>query len=819
MFTLPVNNVIRQYEQLVGVRRGASMSRRILQSARYAAALPLSAFLSLAGQVASAQESAPVPLPPVSIDVGKGGDGARANAKPNRKDIANTGRKNKSKPKRSSAKPSAVAAPQVETASQNAGDIGVPAPDAQGDIGYRATQSSSSTKTNTPLRNVPQSVSVVTDKEIKDQASQSIGDVVKYVPGIEIHQGEGNRDQISIRGQVASTADFFVNGVRDDAQIFRDVYNSERIEVLRGPAALAFGRGGAGGVINRITKQADFDTHTETTVETGSFDHKRAVIDVDREITSGFAARITSMYEDSGSFRDSVDLKRWGINPTLAFKPWDRTTVILDYEHFEDHRTADRGIPSERAKGFLGTVGPSPAAVSTFFGNPEESFANAVVDRTSVTIEHTTDFGLRIRNVTQYANYDKMYQNVYPGGPFDPNTGLVPILAYNNINNRENLFNQTDFIYKFTDGWTRHTVLAGAEFGAQRSFNFRHSGQFDVSNGNGECAALGVGNNLPNGTCFVLFSDPTISSPLVSFATPTTHNRVRSDVQSFYVQDQWEIGKYLEIVGGVRHDNFGTTVTNVLPSTTISPGTFNQENGFYSPRVGVILKPTSDLSLYASYSVTHLPASGDQFGSVTNQTRELEPEKYENKEVGLKWDITEALAFTTAFYEVDRTNVRFAQPDGTFIQTGKSQVDGVEVTLTGYVTDRWQVAGGYGHQTGELTSSTSATLPAGTPLPLLPSDTFSLWNRYQLTPDLGAGLGVIYHSNFFASLQPDTNRVELPAYTTVDAALYYRINDHLRAQLNAINIFNESYILTADSNDNLSPGAPRTFYVSLTSSY
>lgn len=214
-----------------------------------------------------------------------------------------------------------------------------------------------------------------------------------------------------------------------------------------------------------------------------------------------------------------------------------------------------------------------------------------------------------------------------------------------------------------------------------------------------------------------------------------------------------------------------------------------------------------------------MPASGDQFGSVPNQTKDLELEKYVNKEVGLKWDITPALAFTTAVYEVDRTNVRFAQPDGTFIQTGKSEVEGMEVALTGYVTDRWQVAAGYGHQTGELTSATSATLPAGTPLPLLPSDTISLWNRYQVTRDWAAGLGVVHHTNFYASLQPDTNRVKLPAFTTVDAALYYQINDHVRAQFNVVNLFNENYIVSADSNDNLLPGATRTFLVSLTSSF
>ncbi|WP_291167488.1 TonB-dependent siderophore receptor [Hyphomicrobium sp.] len=780
------------------------------KAAAYLLSFSVASLLAVMPVETEAQEGEAVPLPPVSVQVDDNPQGN--NAKKSKTSNTRPGKSTSAK-----AKPSSNTS-TVDASTPTSDGTGIPQPDAQGDIGYRATKSSSSTKTDTPLRNVPQSISVVTDKQIRDQASQSIGDVVKYVPGIEVHPGEGNRDQVSIRGQVASSADFFVNGVRDDAQIFRDLYNTERLEILKGPAALAFGRGGAGGVINRVTKQADWDTHNEATVEFGSFDHKRVVTDFDRAITPGFAARITSMYEDSGSYRDYVDLERWGVNPTFAFRPWERTTVILDYEHFEDHRTADRGIPSERPSGFKGTVGPSPASASTFFGNPDDSFANAVVDRTSATVEHTTDFGLKIRNVTQYANYQKMYQNIYAGGPFDPTTGLVPIVAYNSINNRENLFNQTDFIYKFSDGWTRHTLLAGAEFGVQHSFNVRRSGQFDVSSGNGGCVSFGMGNSLPNGTCFVPFAAPTIFWPPVSFSSPTTQNRVTANARSFYIQDQWEIGRYLEIIGGVRHDSFGTSVTNLLPGA-VPPRTFDQDDSFYSPRAGVIVKPTDNLSLYVSYSVTHLPASGDQFGSVTNATKDLEPEKYVNKEVGLKWDITPALAFAMAVYEVDRTNVRFAQGANTFIQTGKSEVDGVEVTLTGYVTDRWQVAAGYGHQTGELTSATSATLPAGTPLPLLPSDTISLWNRYQLTRDWAAGLGVVHHTNFYASLQPATNLVKLPAFTTVDAALYYQINDHVRAQLNVANIFNENYIVSADNNDNLLPGATRTFLVSLTSSF
>jgi catecholate siderophore receptor len=702
-----------------------------------------------------------------------------------------------------------------------------PVPDAKGDIGYNATRTTSATKTDTPLRNIPQSITVVTDEQIKDQGFQSIGDISRYVPGVIVHQGEGNRDQISIRGQVASTADFFVDGVRDDASIFRDLYNSERVEFLKGPSALIFGRGGAGGIINRVTKQPEFGpAFGEATVEFGSFDHKRTVIDAGSALGGSSAFRILGMYEDSGSFRDFVDLNRWAVNPTFTFKLSDTTKMTVGYEHAFDHRTADRGIPSILLPGFSYSV-PAPTDRSTFFGNPDVSFAQSTLDRLYATVEHKFDSGLTVRNHTSWATYDKFYQNVYPGTAFNaPGPGLVGLVAYNNENDRDNLFNQTDFTYKFDLGFTRHTLMFGAEFGHQESDNWRHNGTFGP--GNGQCVSFSTANGSPTGQCNVLFTSPTIFSPDVTFAVTQTRNHVSADVQSFYIQDQIQLGRHLELIAGVRHDTFGVGLTNLGPGTPTLPAgaQLSQTDNLLSPRFGVILKPTDHLSLYSSYSVTYLPASGDQFAGVALNTLTLDPEKYTNYEIGAKWDVTRALAFTAAAYRTDRENVRFpiTLPDGSpgFVQTGESQVEGLELTLTGYLTDKWQVAGGYNHIfKGELTSATSPTLPAGTPLPLLPEDTFSIWNRYQFSSWFGAGIGLVYHSSSLATLlgPTDPTRVVLPAYTTVDAALFFKLNEKWSAQLNVNNIFNEGYIVSADSVNNLTPGAPTTAILSVTAKF
>src|SRR5262245_16744471 len=215
--------------------------------------------------------------------------------------------------------------------------------------GYEVPLVSSATKTLTPLRDIPQLINVVTQEQVRDQAMLSLGDVVRYVPGITAHQGENNRDQIIIRG-TNSSADFFVNGLRDDVQYYRDLYNLERLEVLKGPNAMIFGRGGGGGVINRVTKEAGPMPLHEMTLQGGSYGNKRFTADFDQPPTDELAFRLNAMVESSDSFRKYVSLKRSGVNPTLTFTPNDKTKFTFGYEYFNDKRVADRGVPSFNRK-------------------------------------------------------------------------------------------------------------------------------------------------------------------------------------------------------------------------------------------------------------------------------------------------------------------------------------------------------------------------------------------------------------------------------------------------------------------------------------
>jgi len=335
-------------------------------------------------------------------------------------------------------------------------------------VKYGVKTTSTATKTNTDVKDIPQALTTVTEQQIKDQQLRSVGELLLFVPGASYNAGEGNRDTIVLRGN-SSTADFFVDGVRDDVQYFRDFYNVERIEVLKGPNAMIFGRGGGGGIVNRVMKRPSLNAYRALTASADNWGDVRLTGDVDVPLNGNVGLRLNGMFEDGGSFRHHVKLERYGFNPTLAVVSGN-TRIDLSYEHFHDRRTADRGVPADGH-------GPIRGFTRTFFGNPDVSFAKANVDLGRITVEHDFGNGLTLRNHTLLGDYNKFYQNAYGSG-FNAATGLVTLGAYNNRNNRTNLFSQTDLVWDNRLGGIDQTLLVGFEVGRERSRNRRMTGTY-----------------------------------------------------------------------------------------------------------------------------------------------------------------------------------------------------------------------------------------------------------------------------------------------------------------------------------------------------
>jgi catecholate siderophore receptor len=629
---------------------------------------------------------------------------------------------------------------------------------------------------------------MIPSRLIRDQRMQNLGDVVRYVPGMTMGQGEGNRDQITIRGN-SSTADFFVDGVRDDVQYFRDLYNLERVEAVKGPNAMIFGRGAGGGLVNRVTKQPEWATAHDVSAEAGSFGARRITTDLQRSISPWVAARLNSVYENSDTYRNGVSLERSGINPTLAIgTPSRATTLSLGYEYFEDRRTADRGIPSLDGK-------PLRTSPSTFFGNPSASPVTARVNSANATLSHDAG-SAQVRSTVRFADYDKFYQNIFPGA-VTPDGSNVSISGYSNSTDRRNIFSQTDVTLSGSTGAIGHHVLIGAEMGRQSSDNFRKTAYFD-----------GTATSV-----MVPVQDPIAGNALTfKQSASDADNGTVVLTRSLYFQDEISITQRLRFVAGARYERFEVSFEDLRSGAKRS-----RTDGMLSPRAGLVAKPSELVAFYASYSMSSLPGSGDQFASLTEVSEALRPERFTNYEAGVKWDVLDRLALTAAAYRLDRTNTRAVNPaDPTrLLQTGAQRSQGIELGAAGAVTRNWEIAGGFARQEVEIVRATAAS-EAGARVPFVPRTTFSLWNRYDISAKVGLAVGAIHQSSMFAAID---NKVTLPAFERFDAALYARIAWGLSAQVNVENILDRRYYPTAHSNNNITPGSPRSFRVSLTSEF
>ena len=676
---------------------------------------------------------------------------------------------------------------------------------------YRAERSVSATKTDTLLRDVPQAITVITGQQMRDRAVQGMADAVRYVPGINTTQGEGNRDGLVFRGN-SSTADFFADGMRDDVQYYRDTYNIERIEAFKGPNAMIFGRGSPGGLLNRVTRTADWREALDIGLQFGSWQKRRATADYAHPFSDAFAFRVTGVYEDSEGFRDGYMLKRQGINPTAAIHAGDNTLITLGYEYFRDERTADRGIPSY-ANAFNGTRFPVATARDTFFGDPDASRSDTDVNAFSALIEHDFGGGTVLRNRTRIADYDKRYQNVYPGSVNGAAT-TVALSAYDNTTDRRNLFNQTDLIFSATTGTVEHKFMTGVEFGRQDTDNQRRSGRF----------TLGAGSPCLTGStassCVVPLGSPNVS-PGVVYANNSlagsgdARNTGVAKIAAVYAQDQIEFSPKWSAIVGLRYDRFDVDFTDLRTGVSAQNRSLSSSDKLWSPRVGVVFKPIDNLSLYASYGVTYLPRSGEQLGSLAFNSQSLDAEEFENTEIGAKWELRPGLTAEAAAFRLNRSNAAITDPNDStrlILFAGDSQrVDGVELSLAGNLTEQWQVIGSYAWLDAR-TVRTIGTTPAGRVLAQTPQTSFGLWNRYDFNDRWGVALGATYRSTSFASI---SNAVTLKSYARYDGAVYYKFDERFSAQLNVENLFDKIYYPSAHSDSNISPGAPRSAYVTL----
>ena len=643
------------------------------------------------------------------------------------------------------------------------------------------------TDTASTLRELPQAVTVVGSNQIREQGLASMAELVEHVAGVQASQGEGNRDNVVFRGY-NSSGDFFLDGARDDVQYFRDFYNIDSVEVLKGPNAMALGRGGSGGVINRVAKQAQWRDIANARLTLGDWEQRRASVDVGAVIDATLAWRLNAVDEKAHSFRDGVWSGRRGVSPALAWRDGATTLVTLSGEHFKDRRATDRGIPSLDGR-------PVAADPSTFFGSANLSSNWVGIDGAALTWEHATASGVTLNSQLHIANYDKYYQNIFAGA-VDGAAATVRMLGYSSATRRRNVFWQSGATLNVADGSWTHRLAANLELGHQRSATARTTAYFD---------SLGADVRYVT----VPLSAPTVTLP-ASFRPSATDadNGGVADTAAITVQDRLIVSPHWQVVAGLRHEVFRLAFDDYRKQlalrTTDRP---------WSPRLGVVLLPTPAWSVYLNYSQAYAVRAGEQLASLTTDTAGLRPERVRNLEFGARWTPAPALAATLAIYDLQRSNVLIADPEmvGVTHLADGQRGNGVELELDARPAPGWSIKTSYAWQRAELTATQSATAQAGASMPHVPRSTLSVWSRYQFTPRLGAALGLVARSSMFTST---SNLVRLPGYGRLDGAVYYRWSPAYAVQANLENLLDRSYYRSSFSDNNISPGSPRAVRVS-----
>ena len=665
---------------------------------------------------------------------------------------------------------------------------------------YLYTDQVNALRTPTPVIDVPQSLSIVTADLITLQGFKSLGDIVNYTPGVSTSQGEGHRDAVVFRG-VRSTADFLIDGVRDDVQYYRPLYNLEQVEILRGPNALHFGRGGTGGILNRVTKKgvigANFSGYQASIDTFGEFAFQ---VDSNNAVDENSAVRINAFFESLDNHRDFYGGERIGVNPTAKIELSPGSTLDLSYEYVEHERFIDRGIPT-------GSDGrPVEAFEGILFADPELNLTQLEAHLLRAALQRDFSDTLKGNFSAFYGDYDKLYQNFYASGYNQAATpDLVTLDGYVDTTDRQNLILSGNLIGEFRTHDISHTVIAGAEFIDTSSDQDRFNSYWDTTSDDNEIFTINRPLDLRGGVGVNASGVATTNSFKADLNDDT---RVSIDVFSVYAQDEIELSDQWDVIFGARSDSFDIEVFNVPANETRS-----RKDEEISPRIGLVFKPGENTSLYGSYSESFLPRSGEQFANINGNNNQLDPNTFSNLEAGVKVDFSQGLSLTASIFEVEQSSPQVADDDPETLDVIDSEISGFELQLQGQVADNWFILAGYGNLDGEQVNRSG---PTGRRPRELPENMFSVWNSLQVSDQFGLGLGLTYQDSSFIN---NGNTAVLPSYTRIDAAAFYEVSDTLRVQVNVENVTDELYFPNSHSTHQATVGAPLNARVAIMGRY
>lgn len=682
-------------------------------------------------------------------------------------------------------------------------------------IKFKADRSSTATKTDTDLRDIPQSISVVTEELIESQRAFNLRDALRNVSGLSIAAGEGGRtgDSITLRGFSASS-DIYLDGVKDNGQYNRDTFFLEKVEVLKGSSSIMFGRGSTGGVINQTTKAADGKEHLEANLSYGSFDNKRITVDAGTKLNDVVSVRLNALVQDSDSFRDENFVRRQGLAPSVNFKFNDKTDLTLNYLYQNEDSAFDYGVPMFNGK-------PADVSRDKYYGFKDDMLQEYETNVATAILNHAFTDDFSVKNTLRYGDYSRKYRSQLINS-IDNVNGTFVFREALRESNQENLINQTDFVLKTPIAGMPNTLAFGLEFG-QEDFDFRSKASRKAGNQNFNVPISIFNPNFPD-TWGVGRADDFSNLVTTGASNNKDQNRkVKVNTKAAFVQDQLELSKQWKVLAGIRYDHFEADQTDYI---TAANSAFDSSNHAWSPRTGLVWQPTETQSYYVSYGESFNPTA-EQFGNSSETSAKLKPEENRNIEVGTKIELFDGKAsFTSALYQLDKNNARQTDPNDSnkTILGGETRVRGLEFGLAGEVADNFNISAAYSYMDSEVVKSTStanSTVSAATnistqgmALANVPRHSGTVWATYKFLQNWEIGGGAFASGNRFTD---SIEEVKLPGYVRLDAVVAYH-QPKYDVQFNLYNLLNKKYYESGQSRSAL-PGIPLSGMLTLSLRY
>ncbi len=699
----------------------------------------------------------------------------------------------------------------------------------------------SSPKFTQPLLDTPQTIAIISSAVLQQQQQTTLSQALRNTPGVTFLLGEnGNTatgDSIFMRG-FDTQGSIFIDGIRDLGTISRDTFNTEQVEIAKGPSGPDNGRGAASGYINMATKVPVADNFSRSTLSYGTGEQGRITGDFNHSFDgTGAAFRLNVMGQDGGvAGRDHVENSSWAIAPSLALGLGSATRAYFYLLHTEQDNRPDGGLPTIGMKGFYnGAFAPGGANANVRPAKVDrENYYGALSDFDDVEgtmftarIEHDLSENVQLRNSSRYGKSEQRYvlTGVNTLTATSPDPSAWTISRSRQVKAQENtvLTNQTNLTAAFKTGGVEHSLTSGLEFIYEKQYNPTYVGQ-------GTMAPVGAaaGANLAN-----LYA-PNPRDPITGLGLARNGVYTEGDTLTFgaYVFDTISFAERWEITGGVRIDDYDTgfqsamlstdTTHPTLPIGTLVPTELESADTLFAYKLGVLFKPLPNGSVYLSYATSQLPPGGTNFtlstaesGNAALNNPNVDPQEATNLELGTKWELNDGrLAVTAALFRSENENdlVQNDPTDPSAVQQlGKKRVQGIELGVVGQITDAWQISAGIAKMDTEVIEGTAAQ--AGAQINWSPELTFTSWTTYQLPFGLTIGGGVRYVDTVFRQVttSPAANMPAAPDYWVIDAMIGYDINERFSVQLNGYNLADELYVASLNNGGSrFSPGLARS---------